>query len=391
MVSKKPLLLLNVFHILLDGFYDSIPVLLAIIVSAKANADSIVGSITSVAALGGTVAGLSSIFISSRYTLMQATLLILFTGCIGFFVVAFSGGIWMVGLGFTLVALGQNVFHNMAFSYFTQTTERASLGRVISDFTAIGDVGRIPLVSLASFIGAMNISEIAGWRLATFSFGLINLLLVLGFYPVAFSKAETSAVGSGAINRFFPSFGLVKNAKVLLMVLANMFNTISCGSLFSFLPLLLLSKGFSPTTLAGFAFGFTSGCFIGKIACGRLIDRFGSQAIFVGAQLLLSVLIFLLICSSNLYGVIVISLAIGVVTKGSVPVVQTLATEHVDRKLYDDIFSINSFFRGAALIVTPMLFGFLASTYGIEMIYLFMAGASVVAIIPIIAMRFVHP
>jgi MFS family permease len=151
--------------------------------------------------------------------------------------------------------------------------------------------------------------------------------------------------------------------------------------------LLLLSKGFAPKALAGFAFGFSLGCFVGKIACGRLIDRFGSRSTFIGAQLLLSLLIVLLLLGDSFYYVITISLFIGIVTKGSVPVVQTLATEYVARDFYDDIFSVNSFFRGIALIIIPLFFGFSASLYGIHSIYMIMAAVSITAVLPIVAIR----
>ena len=389
MTSKKSLLALNMCHILLDGLYDSIPVLLAIIVATQANADTIVGIVTSLVALASTLAGLATISVSSRFNLMQATAIILFTGGAGFLVVAFSGGIWLIGLGFILVALGQNIFHNMAFSFFTQTTNRASLGRAISNFTAVGDLGRIPLISLASLIGAMSFNEIAGWRAASFGFGCINIVLFAISYPTLFKKDNIASKVNSRPVRQLPNFGIVRDTKVFLTVLANVLNTVSCGCLFAFLPLLLLSKGFPPKALAGFAFGFSIGCFVGKIACGRLIDRFGSRKVFMWAQGILSLLICLLLVGDSFYYVVCVSLLIGIVTKGSVPIVQTLATEYVTSDKYDDIFSINSFFRGTALIVIPLLFGFLASAYGINLIYMIMAVVSCIAVIPIIAMSHV--
>jgi len=386
--AKRPLLALNVCHILLDGLYDSIPVLLAIIVAAQANADSIVGTVMSLAALASTLAGLATISFSSRFTLMQATVLILFIGGAGFWIVAFSGGIWLAGFGFILVALGQNVFHNMAFSFFARTTDRASLGRAISDFTAIGDLGRVPLISLAGFIGAMSFNDIAGWRLASFCFGLMNIVLFIISCPILFKKDTLIPKEHSGRNKLLPSFGIMRDKNVFLTVFANMLNTISCGSLFTFLPLLLLAKGFAPKALAGFAFGFSLGCFVGKVACGRLIDRFGSRSTFIGAQLLLSLLIVLLLIGDSFYYVITISLFIGIVTKGSVPVVQTLAAEYAAKDTYDDIFSINSFFRGVALIIIPLFFGFLASLHGIDSIYMIMAAVSIAAVLPIVAMRY---
>jgi hypothetical protein len=53
---------------------------------------------------------------------------------------------------------------------------------------------------------------------------------------------------------------------------------------------------------------------------------------------------------------------------------------------YDDIFSINSFLRGITNMLTPLLFGFIASIMNMESIYCIMAVVASVAVLPVPAM-----
>ena len=126
-----------------------------------------------------------------------------------------------------------------------------------------------------------------------------------------------------------------------------MLNAFSNDRIFTFLPLLLVAKGIDAKTIGSFALGFTLGSFVGKMACGRLIDIFGTRKIFIIAGIILALLLCALLQSNNLILTVIISLAIGIVTKGTVPVIQTIITEPVrGATVYDAIFSLNSFGRG---------------------------------------------
>lgn len=76
---------------------------------------------------------------------------------------------------------------------------------------------------------------------------------------------------------------------------------------------------------------------------------------------------------------------IGLLTKGTVPVIQAIITvPFQDIGKYDKIFSINSFVRGMINIFTPLLFGFIASIWNINMVYIIMAIVSFWAVVPML-------
>ncbi|MDL2266458.1 MFS transporter [Desulfovibrio sp. OttesenSCG-928-G15] len=137
-------------------------------------------------------------------------------------------------------------------------------------------------------------------------------------------------------------------------MLASVLNAFSNERVFTFLPLLLLAKGIDPTIIGTFALGFTAGSFLGKMACGRFIDSYGSRKVFVFAELLLTILLCILLMTDSLALIVIIALVLGIVTKGTIPVVQTIIIEPVSKSgAFDDIFSINSFVRGITNMLTP--------------------------------------
>ena len=346
------------------------------------------GVIVSLAIAASTLAGLGTIFLSRRLGFSGTVSLVTALYGAGFIAAALSQHIMFAGLCFIVAMTGHNVFHNIAFSYLTRHTERRGLGKVISNFTAIGDIGRIPLVSLAGFSAAFTMLGFPGWRVICLVYGTTALAAAGCLFFSAFRHEEEMDQENNKVSQSrFPSFSLLRDRKLALSMFASVLNALSNDRIFTFLPLLLLTRGIDPKIIGTFALGFSVGSFMGKMVCGRLVDRFGSHAVFIVAELLLAVLLTTLLLSNQLTLIIVISLLLGIVTKGTVPVIQTIITEPLtDAHGYDDVFSINTFLRGITNILTPLLFGFLASALGIDWIYVLMVIIAVLATLPVLMM-----
>ena len=395
MLSRSRSLLLNAYHVLIDGLFDSIPIVLAFMVVSFGEGEKAVGVIVAAGTAVGTAAGLGTLFFSQRLGFMRTSALVAAAYGAGFFVAAFSGGSLVAGACFILAMAGHTVFHNIAFSYLAQNTERIRLGRVMSDFTAIGDVGRIPLVSLAAFAAAYSFGGFPGWRLVCLSYGAAALCAALWLFIA--SGAETSEQapvsahtgGAAASNkrRVLPSFAMLKEREARLAMLAVALNAFSNDRIFTFLPLLLMAKGIDPAIIGSFALGFSVGSFLGKLACGRFVDRFGSRRVFVIAQVLLAALLCVLLTTDALAAIVVIALLLGIVTKGTVPVIQAIITEPVPSTAYDDAFSVSSFLRGVINMLTPLLFGLLGSAWSMDAAYALMAVTALGGAVPILYMK----
>lgn len=166
---------------------------------------------------------------------------------------------------------------------------------------------------------------------------------------------------------------------------ASILNTFGNEKIFTFLPMLILFKGFSPEIVGTFAVGFTVGSFVGKMACGRLLDMYGPKTVFIVTESIVAILLFLIVYSTSLPVIMFFAFFIGLLTKGTVPVIQAIITvPFQDIGKYDKIFSINSFVRGMINIFTPLLFGFIASIWNINMVYIIMAIVSFWAVVPML-------
>ena len=414
MMTRARFIMLNLYHILVDGLFDTVPVILSFMALAYGSAETEVGLIVSLGTALSTAAGLGTSWFSRRFGFAGSVALI--SGMAGLGLVGaglastlHTGGMPATGACMLLVMAGFAVFHNLSFSYITANTDRSRLGRAMSDFTAIGDVGRIPLVSFAAFAAAYSVGSMPGWRAICLAYGAFAIGAGLWLYCIRSSFAESSESGDASVSATgapatdaataapsaakptrrnpFAAFAILKNRAVLLAMLGSMLNAFSNDRIFTFLPLLLVAKGMDATTIGSFALGFTLGSFAGKMACGRLIDIFGTRKIFIAAGLTLTLLLCALLSSNNLVLTVLLALAIGIVTKGTVPVIQTIITEPVQgAHNYEAIFTVNSFGRGITNILTPVLFGGLAARWSLDTVYLLMAAVAALSIVPVVLM-----
>jgi MFS family permease len=386
----KQQFLLNMYHIFIDGLFDSVPILLSFMIISFHAGEKEAGTIISIAIMVSTFLGLSTKFFSQHFRLScTLSIIVLFYG-IGFFINAFSKNIYLAGFYFIIAIAGYSLFHNIAFSYLTANSERRSLGKVMGNFTAIGDIGRIPFASLAGFIAAYPIFGFSGWRIVCLIYGLGALMLAgYIFFPSRRIKEEIDqeSLPIAKPKTYLPSFSLLCKPQNALPISANILDAFGSDHIFTFLPFLLLSKGIDPKIIGAFALAFTFGCFLGKVVCGRMVDIFGPRKVFVLSEVIMALLLVILIQAQQLLFIVGASLMLGIVTKGTIPVIQTIITEPVrEMHSYDDIFAISTFSRGTTDMITPLLFGFIASSIGINWIYSIMAVAAACAILPVIMM-----
>ena len=83
--------LLQIFHVIVDGLYDSVPILLSFMIVAFGAQEKDAGVILSVAALLGTLAGLGTKGCSQRFGFLRTLCLI--TGAYGVSAIGFAIGI----------------------------------------------------------------------------------------------------------------------------------------------------------------------------------------------------------------------------------------------------------------------------------------------------------
>ena len=278
MMTRARFIMLNLYHILVDGLFDTVPVVLSFMALAYGSGETEVGLIVSLGTALSTAAGLGTGWFSRHFGFAGSVALL--TGLAGVGMagaglvsanysgangMAAGGGMAAAGACMLLVMAGFAVFHNLSFSYITANTDRSRLGRAMSDFTAIGDVGRIPLVSFAAFAAAYSVGSMPGWRAICFAYGAFALCAGFWLYYIRGSFAASGENNTEAPDACdpvqparrnpFAAFAILKNRAVLLAMLGSMLNAFSNDRIFTFLPLLLVAKGMDATTIGSFALG----------------------------------------------------------------------------------------------------------------------------------------
>ena len=90
--------LLQIFHVIVDGLYDSVPILLSFMIVAFGAQEKDAGVILSVAALLGTLAGLGTKGCSQRFGFLRTLCLITGAYGVGYAANTFSQHILVLGL-----------------------------------------------------------------------------------------------------------------------------------------------------------------------------------------------------------------------------------------------------------------------------------------------------
>ena len=385
--NSKPTFLLNIFHVLIDGLFESVPLLLSFMAIAWGSGEKEVGLIISLAVTASTLTGLTAKSLSRRFGRLTALTWITALYGAGFIMNAFSANLYFAGGCFILATAGHTVFHSISFSYLSSATDKAALGTTLGNFTALGDIGRVPFTALAGFMAASSLAGLPGWRIVSFVYGLGALLFSYWAGSFLFSKnARTPVEDSVATNptKNLPDFSLLRNSRYALPILANSFDAFGSDRIFTFLPFLLLAKNIEPQKIGLFALLFTLSGFGGKMVCGRLVDRFGARPVFIAAESSMALLLGILIVATQPSLLLVTAFLLGIVTKGTVPVVQTMVAKNVENPAeYDDIFTLNSLSRGATNILAPLVFGFIAAAHGATWAYGVMGIAACCAVLPI--------
>ena len=389
--NSKPTFLLNIFHVPIDGLFESVPLLLSFMAIARGSSGTEVGLIISLAVMAATLTGLATKPLSRRFGRLTALTWITALYGAGFIMNAFSANLYFAGGCFILATAGHTVFHSISFSYLSSATDKAALGTTLGNFTALGDIGRVPFTALTGFMAASSLAGLPGWRIVSFLYGLGALLFSYWAGVLLFSGKGSTPVEpptTATATKNLPDFSLLRNSRHALPILANSFDAFGSDRIFTFLPFLLLVKQIEPQQIGLFALLFTLSGLGGKMVCGRLVDRFGARAVFLAAESLMALLLGILVVATQPSLLLVTAFLLGIVTKGTVPVVQTIVANTVENPaVYDDIFTLNSLARGVTNILAPLVFGFIAAAYGVVWAYGVMGVAACCAVLPIALMK----
>lgn len=378
------MLYLHILHIFNDGYQASILLLLPFVAKEFGMNLTQVGVLGTVMSLLQVILAVPGGVVASKYgpykTLISAALFYIF----GFLGIALVPSFVFLIPFYILAGAGFGVFHPIAFAYVARITAKEKRGREMGNFTAIGDIGKFALSSLLTFTIVL-----IGWRMvsgiyAAFAFVIIvciALILKLRKKDEAVSVADT-----GSKSATFKE--ILKHKEFLLVMATGMLDTFASASLFVFLPFLFLLRGVNAGVLGAFTGAFFIGNIVGKVILGRFVDKYKGVTIFVITEILMAISIILLAMSQQQFLLILFALILGVLTKGTVPVLQTVVSEVIDTVgSHEKYYGVYGSASAGAMTIAPLFLGIISDRFGIVAAFYSCAAAALIAIFPALVLR----
>lgn len=372
---------LNILHIFNDGFQASILLLLPFIAKEFHANLTLVGLLGTVMNSLQIILALPAGTLSTRFGGLRVLLFGGLMSSLGFIGIA-SGSTfyWLVPL-FMIAGLGFGLYHPIAFALVAKLSKKESRGNTMGMFTAVGDIGRIGLSVLVTFI----IIKI-GWRNTSMLYGIIGMLVMLYFWK---RFIRIPKVNSALEKRSLPHMTrktivtILQNKQFALANASGMFDSFASSSLFIFLPFLFLAKGIDLSLLGLVTSTFFVGNIVGKYVLGSLVDRIGNVKIFVVTELSMAISIILLTFADSYIFLILFAVVLGALTKGTVPVLQTMVAESIEGQPYfDHAYGVSALLMGSAATLAPLVLGYISDQYGIYFAFYISAIFALLAIIP---------
>ena len=153
---------LPVLHLFNDGYLAAMPLILPFAADELNISLTLVGLLGSLLSFSGIVLALPAGIAASRFGALRILSAAVLGYAAGFILLGFSSGIITVTLAFLLGSVSFGIFHPIAFSAVAKVSSKSSIGRDMGIFAATGDIGKIALAGLLTFIIGFS-----SWRTAS--------------------------------------------------------------------------------------------------------------------------------------------------------------------------------------------------------------------------------
>lgn len=378
MLKGKSSLLLPFLHLMNDGYLAAMPLLLPLLSADISLEMSAVGVLGSLLSLSGVVLALPSGVLSVRFGALRTLSFAVAGYALGFLLLGISSSLPAVTAAFLVAACAFGVFHPIAFTAVARNAE-GRLGSRMGTFAATGDIGKIVLSVLVTWLSAL-----ISWR----STSLLYAAVAASCFIICLLLTGREEQGKEQRIRRRLDYSSLRSRDFSCAIAASAIDTFASSSLFIFMPFLLVYRGLDGALLGSFTAVFFIGNLLGKVALGNLVDRAGLKHTFIIAELLIALTLLILSVISALSGILVAAFVLGFLTKGTVPITTSMiAASAGENGSIESAYSISSITTSIASTLSPLAFGLIAEYSSVPAIFLCSAFAAVLSIIPAAAIK----
>lgn len=379
---KKLLFQINVLHFLNDGLKVCLVLLLPFIAKDLTIPLSQVGLLGSTINTVQILASIPGAFVASRIGGIKTMLFAMLIYGIAFLVTGFSSSLFLAGISFVIGGIGFSVLHPLGFALITKLAPSEERGKLVGNFTAVGDIGILALTPTIPFLAAK-----IGWRETAIFYGIFICLFFFFFY---FFYKPQKDIKEPVEEELEPlEIPLRKNFHFLLSIFCSFLDATVSSPIYIFIPFLFLFRGVSPTFLGIFTGSFFIGSLIGKTVIGRITDKVGNINTFIFAEYCMAALLILLSFVNSLPVIFTLSLFVGIFTRGTAPAVKTIVYDTIgSAKKVQKAFTVENVLNGIGAALGPLLLGFISQRFGITSAFLYGGMLAAIATTPAILISF---
>jgi len=247
----------------------------------------------------------------------------------------------------------------------------------MGSFTAFGDIGRVGISAFVTILVAL-----INWRKTAFLYGILSFTVIV---VVLLTNRGSMVFPDNKRKEHKQILGLSKTSSFITAIVTGFIDSLASSTIFVFIPFLFIYRGASTSIIGAMTGAFFIGNMIGKVGLGKISDKIGNKEVFIASEVLMALLLLLMSSIDNILALSFIAVALGAVTKGTVPIINTLIAQSIpDKSLMEKGFGISSIMTGIAGTVTPIVYGLFADKYTIVSVFYISAAMALCAPIPIV-------
>lgn len=295
----------------------------------------------------------------------------------GFMLMGLAGSFLAVLLLTCLAGSGGSAQHPIATSYIAREYEGPHRASALGILNFAGDLGKFVVPALF----ALTLTYY-GWRQHLFALGAISLVFSVLFWTTLRQRdqavrkawqAQTTTRTSGWGIRHPRTFASLLSIGVLDAGVRN--------TLLTFVPFLLLEKGFAEASASVMLTVIFAGGALGKLGCGMLTDRLGTTTMIILTESCTAVGVLALLFAPQA-ALLPLLFILGAVLNGTSSVLLDGVADSFDSSKRSRGYGLYFTIYLGAGAIGPILYGWLGDALGLHSIFMAMALASL-TIVPL--------
>ncbi len=294
---------------------------------------------------------------------------------VGFMLMGLAGSFLAVLLLACLAGSGGSAQHPIATSYIAREYEGPYRASALGILNFAGDLGKFVVPALF----ALTLTYY-GWRQHLVALGALALVFSTCFW-ISLRHRDHAVRLAHQATPATPGWGIRHPRTFASLLSIGVLDAGVRNTLLTFVPFLLLEKGFTETSASVMLTVIFAGGALGKLGCGMLTDRLGTTTMIILTETSTALGVCLLLVAPQVT-LLPLLFLLGAVLNGTSSVLLEGVADSFDSSKRSRGYGLYFTIYLGAGAIGPILYGWLGDAFGLHSIFIAMALASL-SIVPL--------